>query len=133
MGIGKRGPNGESDHLDETRNIRVRHGLMQHRHGGPVIGSDMSGNVHDVANSHCEMGGPDRGLRIKTRRGRGCEVSAITMRDEAMTGARTAISIDAHSHCDPGGHCDWSRSGSLDPDAVVAPTRHGRSDAPDAP
>ncbi|MTH57905.1 glycoside hydrolase family 28 protein [Paracoccus litorisediminis] len=104
---GKRGPNGEADHLDETRHIRVRHCLMERGHGGLVIGSEMSGGVHDVAIEDCEMIGTDRGLRIKTRRGRGGAVSGIAMRRVAMRGVQTAISVNAHYHCDPDGHAPW--------------------------
>ncbi|WP_209021342.1 glycoside hydrolase family 28 protein [Paracoccus ravus] len=104
---GKRGPNGEADHLDETRHIRVRHCLMERGHGGLVIGSEMSGGVHDVAIEDCEMIGTDRGLRIKTRRGRGGAVSGIAMRRVAMRGVQTAISVNAHYHCDPDGHANW--------------------------
>ncbi|MDS9467455.1 glycoside hydrolase family 28 protein [Paracoccus sp. MBLB3053] len=104
---GKRGPEGEADHLAETRNVCVRHCLMERGHGGLVIGSEMSGGVHEVTIEDCEMVGTDRGLRIKTRRGRGGEVSGIAMRRITMTGVQTAISVNAHYHCDPDGHADW--------------------------
>jgi len=101
---GKRGPLGEDDHLRETRGIRIRHCLMQRGHGGLVIGSEMSGGVQDVAIEDCEMRGTDRGLRIKTRRGRGGAVSGIAMRRVRMDGVGTAISVNAHYHCDADGH-----------------------------
>ncbi|MTH77334.1 glycoside hydrolase family 28 protein [Paracoccus aestuariivivens] len=104
---GKRGPEGQDDHLAETRNIRVRHCLMERGHGGLVIGSEMSGGVYDVAVEDCEMLGTDRGLRIKTRRGRGGVVSDIAMRRVTMKGVQTALSVNAHYHCDPDGHAAW--------------------------
>jgi len=104
---GKRGPGGEADHLAPTRHVRVRHCLMQRGHGGLVIGSEMSGGVHDVAIEDCEMIGTDRGLRIKTRRGRGGDVRDIAMRRVRMTGVETAISVNAHYHCDADGHAPW--------------------------
>ncbi|WP_288427612.1 glycoside hydrolase family 28 protein [uncultured Agrobacterium sp.] len=107
---GKRGPNGEDDHLAETRGIAVRHCLMERGHGGLVIGSEMSGGVHDVVIEDCEMIGTDRGLRLKTRRGRGGSVSNITMRRVLLDGVQTALSANAHYHCDADGHDDWVQS-----------------------
>ena len=107
---GKRGPDGENDHLSETRGVRVRHCLMERGHGGLVIGSEMSGGVHDVAVEDCEMVGTDRGLRLKTRRGRGGTVSNIAMRRVLLDGVQTALSANAHYQCDADGHDDWVQS-----------------------
>ena len=42
-----------------------------HGHGGVVLGSEMSGGVRNVVVSSCVFSGTDRGVRLKTRRGRG--------------------------------------------------------------
>ncbi|GGB04126.1 polygalacturonase [Brucella endophytica] len=107
---GKRGPKGEDDHLAETRGVSVRHCLMERGHGGLVIGSEMSGGVHDVLIEDCEMIGTDRGLRLKTRRGRGGSVTNITMRRVLLDGVQTALSANAHYHCDADGHSEWVQS-----------------------
>ena len=107
---GKRGLNGEHDHLAETRGVRITHCLMERGHGGLVIGSEMSGGVHDVAVEDCEMVGTDRGLRLKTRRGRGGSITNIVMRRVLMDGVDTALSANAHYHCDADGHDDWVQS-----------------------
>jgi hypothetical protein len=57
---------------------------MLRGHGGVVIGSEMSGGVRRVTISNCVFEGTDRGIRIKTMRGRGgvvedVRVSNITM------------------------------------------------------
>lgn len=101
---GKRGPNGEDNHLVETRGVTVRRCLMERGHGGLVIGSEMSGGVHDVTVEDCEMIGTDRGLRLKTRRGRGGRISNIVMRRVLLDGVETAFSANAHYHCDADGH-----------------------------
>lgn len=101
---GKRGPGGESAHLRETRGVGVRHCLMERGHGGVVIGSEMSGGVHDVTVEDCEMIGTDRGLRIKTRRGRGGAITGITIRRVEMKGVLVPLSANAHYHCDADGH-----------------------------
>ncbi|WP_417721794.1 glycoside hydrolase family 28 protein [Salipiger sp.] len=101
---GKRGPQGEDDHLRPTERVEIRHCLMERGHGGVVIGSEMSGGVRDVSVAHCEMVGTDRGLRIKTRRGRGGRVENIAMRDVTMDGVLTAFTANGHYFCDPDGH-----------------------------
>jgi len=107
---GKRGSNGEADHLSETRRVDIRHCLMERGHGGVVIGSEMSGGVHDVTVEDCEMIGTDRGLRLKTRRGRGGAITGITMRRVKMDGVLVPLSANAHYFCDSDGHADWVQS-----------------------
>ncbi|APX25839.1 MAG: polygalacturonase [Rhodobacteraceae bacterium] len=104
---GKRGPDGAAGHLRPTARIGVRHCLMARGHGGVVIGSEMSGGVRDVTVEACEMRGTDRGLRIKTRRGRGGAVERIAMRNVSMDGVGTAFSANGHYFCDPDGHAPW--------------------------
>jgi polygalacturonase len=57
-------------------NITVTNCTMIHGHGGVVIGSEMTGGVRNVAISNCTFVGTDRGIRIKSRRGRGGETGA---------------------------------------------------------
>lgn len=118
---GKRGPNGEDDHLSETRGVRVSHCLMERGHGGLVIGSEMSGGVHDVSIENCAMVGTDRGLRLKTRRGRGGAITDIAMRSVLMDGVETALSANAHYHCDADGHDAWVQSRQPAPVDVGTP------------
>jgi polygalacturonase len=66
--------------------------------------------VHDVSVEDCEMIGTDRGLRLKTRRGRGGAVTNITMRRVRLDGVETALSVNAHYHCDVDGHDPWVQS-----------------------
>ena len=62
-------------------------------HGGVVIGSEMSGSVRHVTISNCVFEGTDRGIRLKSTRGRGgvvedIRVSNVVMKDikkEALT------------------------------------------------
>lgn len=89
-----------------TRNVSVRHCHMERGHGGVVIGSEMSGSVTDVTIENCTMIDTDRGLRIKTRRGRGGKVARIAMRNCLLDGVRTAFVVNAHYFCDPDGKSD---------------------------
>jgi polygalacturonase len=67
-----------------TENVTITNCTMLRGHGGVVIGSEMSGGVRRIAISNCVFEGTDRGIRIKTMRGRGgvvedVRVSNITM------------------------------------------------------
>ena len=112
---GKRRADGAGEHLSETRGVRVSHCLMERGHGGLVIGSEMSGGVHDVTVEDCEMIATDRGLRLKTRRGRGGSITNIVMRRVLMDGVQTGLSANAHYHCDADGHDDWVQSRAVAP------------------
>jgi len=66
-------------------NITVTNCTMLDGHGGVVIGSEMSGGVRRVAISNCVFDGTDRGIRIKTTRGRGGAVEDIHVSNIVMT------------------------------------------------
>lgn len=61
-----------------SENIVVRRLKAERGHGGVVIGSEMSGGVRNVHVEDCEFTGTDRGLRIKSMRGRGGVVENVT-------------------------------------------------------
>ena len=60
-----------------TQNVIVRNNIVYHSHGGFVIGSEMSGGVHDIFVYDNSFIGSDNGLRFKTVRGRGGVVSNV--------------------------------------------------------
>ncbi len=64
--------------------ISITNCQLAQGHGGIVIGSEMSGGVRDVTISNCVLRGTDRGLRIKTRRGRGGVVENLTVSNLVM-------------------------------------------------
>ncbi|MGN0817472.1 MAG: glycoside hydrolase family 28 protein [Candidatus Coproplasma sp.] len=53
------------------KNVVIRNCHMCEGHGGVVFGSELSGGIYNVKVTKCLFEGTDRGLRIKTRRGRG--------------------------------------------------------------
>lgn len=55
-----------------------------HGHGGVVLGSEMSGDIRNVAVSSCVFYETDRGIRLKTRRGRGGTVEGIQLTNLVM-------------------------------------------------
>ncbi|MDA3879981.1 MAG: glycoside hydrolase family 28 protein [Prolixibacteraceae bacterium] len=67
-------------------NITITNCTLLRGHGGVVIGSEMSGDVKKITISNCIFDGTDRGIRIKSARGRGgvvedIRVSNIIMKD----------------------------------------------------
>ncbi|MBQ8653613.1 MAG: glycoside hydrolase family 28 protein [Clostridia bacterium] len=50
-----------------------------HGHGGVVLGSEMSGNIRNVVVGNCVFHQTDRGVRLKTRRGRGGVVEGVQL------------------------------------------------------
>jgi polygalacturonase len=67
-----------------TENITIDNCTMLKGHGGVVIGSEMSGGVRRVTISNCVFEGTDRGIRIKTTRGRGGVVEDIRVSNISM-------------------------------------------------
>jgi hypothetical protein len=63
---------------------------------GLSIGSYTGGGIHDVRFAYNSLVGTSTGVRIKTARGRGGEVSGITYDHLAMTNVSTAIGIAAY-------------------------------------
>ncbi|WEK20930.1 MAG: glycoside hydrolase family 28 protein [Candidatus Pedobacter colombiensis] len=64
--------------------IVIRNNTVYRAHGGFVIGSEMSGGVHDIFVTDCNFIGTDIGLRFKTARGRGGIVENIHIRNIGM-------------------------------------------------
>ena len=66
-------------------NITVTNCTMLSGHGGVVIGSEMSGGVRRVTITNCVFEGTDRGIRLKSTRGRGGIVEDIRISNIVMT------------------------------------------------
>lgn len=65
-------------------NITITNCTMLAGHGGVVIGSEMSGSVRRVTISNCVFDGTDRGIRLKSTRGRGGIVEDIRVSNVVM-------------------------------------------------
>lgn len=66
-------------------NITITNCTMLSGHGGVVIGNEMSGSVRKVTISNCVFDGTDRGIRIKSTRGRGGVVEDIRVSNIIMS------------------------------------------------
>ncbi len=78
-----------------AENYTITNCTMLAGHGGVVIGSEMSGDVRKITISNCVFDGTDRGIRIKTARGRGGVVEEIRVDNIIMKDIRQqAIVLD---------------------------------------
>jgi len=82
----------------QCKNIIIRNCLMNEGHGGVVLGSELSGGISNVIVKNCFFKGTDRGLRIKTRRGRGCinPISNITFDNILMDDVKTPFVVNMY-------------------------------------
>lgn len=78
-----------------AQNYVITNCTMLSGHGGVVIGSEMSGDVRKITISNCVFDGTDRGIRIKTTRGRGGVVEEIRVSNIIMKNIKEqAIVLD---------------------------------------
>ncbi len=92
----------------------IRNCLMEFGHGAIVLGSEIGAGVKDLSVSQCFFRGTDRGLRIKSRRGRGknCVIDNVSFDNIRMQGVLTPIAINLWYNCvDPDRESEyvWSR------------------------
>ena len=68
-------------------------------HGGIVVGSETANGVDNICVKDCFFDGTDRGVRIKTRRGRGGKIRGIKISDITMNNVICPISINMYYRC----------------------------------
>lgn len=98
----KAGSEGSPDRVP-CENIAITNCTMIHGHGGVVIGSEMSGGVRGVVISNCVFQGTDRGIRIKSRRGRGGTVADVRVSNIVMDRVMCPLVINPFYFCGPDG------------------------------
>ena len=82
----------------------IRNCIMQFGHGAITLGSEMAGGVKNLTVNRCIFNHTDRGLRIKTRRGRGKDavIDGVLFENIKMDGVLTPIVINMwYNCCDP--------------------------------
>ena len=83
---------------------------MEQGHGGVVFGSESSGGVENVIVEKCIFKNTDRGLRIKTRRGRGNigGINNVSFDNIIMDSVKTPFVINMYYNMGPaGGHTEY--------------------------
>lgn len=94
----------------KSENIYIKNNLMLKGHGGVVFGSELSGGIENVFVRQCVFLNTDRGLRIKTRRGRGRinPIKNIFMDNIYMENVKTPFVINMFYNMGPkGGHDEY--------------------------
>jgi polygalacturonase len=101
--------------------ITVRNCTVEAGHGGIVIGSETAGGVHTVRAEDCHFKGTDRGIRIKTRRGRGGHVRDLVFRNIVMEDSLCPLAINMYYRCGSNQE-DWFFSPHVQPVTAVTPS-----------
>lgn len=100
-----------------TEKVMIRQCLMENGHGAVTLGSEIGGGVKDLTVQDCYFRHTDRGLRIKTRRGRGQDsiISGITFKDLTLDNVMTPLVVNSFYFCDPDGKTDYVQSREVYP------------------
>ena len=95
-----------------AENTHIYQCFMENGHGAVTIGSEVGAGVKNLVAEKCRFAHTDRGLRIKTRRGRGEDsvIDEITFRDIEMDQVLTPFTANAFYFCDPDGMSDYVQS-----------------------
>lgn len=95
-----------------SENIQIRQCLMENGHGAVTLGSEMAGGVVNLTVEDCIFRHTDRGLRIKTRRGRGRDavLSNIVFRNLTLDHVMTPLVVNEFYFCDPDGKTQYVQS-----------------------
>ena len=89
----------DADRDVPCENVTVTGCTMVHGHGGVVLGSEMSGSIRRVAITGCVFDGTDRGIRIKSRRGRGGSVEDVSVTGVVMNDVLCPLVINLMYFC----------------------------------
>lgn len=94
-------------------NIEIRQCCMKDGHGSVTLGSEMAAGVRHLRVRDCLFLNTDRGLRIKTRRGRGKDavVEDVVFENIYMDHVLSPFVINSfYWDCDPDGHTEYVAS-----------------------
>jgi len=92
-----------------TKNMIVRQCCMRDGHGAVTVGSEIAAGVMDVHIKDCLFMNTDRGLRVKTRRGRGklSILDDISFENIDMNNVMTPFVVNSFYFCDPDGKTEY--------------------------
>lgn len=89
----------DAERLIACENIVISNCNMVHGHGGVVFGSEMSGDIRNVSIANCTFQDTDRGIRFKTRRGRGGQISEVNVTNIVMDNVLCPLIINSYYFC----------------------------------
>jgi polygalacturonase len=80
-----------------TEHVTINNCVMYRGHGAVVIGSETSGGIRDVVAGNVVARGTDRGIRIKSMRGRGGVVENLRF-DNFVIDDATVVAVEITGH-----------------------------------
>ena len=95
-----------------SENIEISGCLMENGHGAVTLGSEIAGGVYHLLVHHCLFVNTDRGLRVKTRRGRGrlSVLDDIVFEEIQMEKVKNPFTVNCFYFCDPDGKTGYVQS-----------------------
>ena len=95
-------------HWKKSTGTVIRNCLFERGHGSVTIGSEIAGGVEEVHVSQCIFDGTDRGVRLKTRRGRGERslLDGLIFERIEMRSVPMPVTVNMFYYCDPDGHSE---------------------------
>ena len=96
-------------HYKRTDQVTIRNCRLERGHGAVTIGSEVASGVSGITVEKCLFCGTDRGLRIKSRRGRGenSYVNDLCFGKIQMIDVQMPFTVNMFYFCDPDGHTDY--------------------------
>lgn len=82
-----------------TSNVTIKDCTVRFAHGGIVFGSETAAGIQHVLAENCDLSGTDRGIRIKSRRGRGGDLCDITLKSLVMNDTLCPIAMNMYYKC----------------------------------
>ncbi len=82
-----------------SRNIEITNCSVADGHGGVVFGSETAAGIENVSVKDCVFDGTQRGIRLKTRRGRGGAVRNLVFRNLTMKDNLCPLAINMYYCC----------------------------------
>lgn len=79
-----------------TENVTITNCIMHRGHGAVAIGSETSGSIRNVTASNIVCKGTEKGVRIKSARGRGAEMENMRFSNWTMEDVGTAIHVTGY-------------------------------------
>jgi len=101
-----------------TENVVVTNCLMRQGHGGVVMGSEIAGGIRNLVVSNCVFDGTDRGIRLKSRRGRGGTIEDLCFSNIIMRDVICAVVMNLYYACGISDAEERARLGSRSPQPV---------------
>ncbi len=111
------------EHNQPTEDVEIRNCRLEFGHGSVTIGSEIAGGVKNVHVNKCLFIRTDRGIRVKTRRGRGdCSVlTGLTFENIKMDGVKMPMTVNMFYCCDPDGHSFFVQDQAPKPVSEMTP------------